>query len=272
MLVENIYALIARVAFVDFAEQHRQGKSLRHSYLRILRMLTGFLWPAFAGLAVIAGPLVVTLYGEKWVDAALPFSLLCVASLLAMSVAMIWEVFVVCQETARQARLEFVRAAVGLLLFAGGCLTNLAGPAVARIGETAFGIALFRRHLQRMTDTRPRECSKIYFQSAILTILAISPASLVMTLYGWSPHTPVPLLLGAIAVGILAWVGGLRVLRHPLLNEARMVLSHLLPGVTHGPPQNKVSGFRPFYQASLWGYPRRAWNLQDVIGRSLFPE
>src|ERR1019366_1278350 len=104
LLWDNIYFLIVRVVFVDFAEQRRRGGSLRYSYLRILQMMTALLWPAFAGLAVISGPLVVTLYGEQWVAAAVPFSLLCLSSIVAVSIAMIWEVFVVCQETGRQAR------------------------------------------------------------------------------------------------------------------------------------------------------------------------
>lgn len=230
LLWDNIYFLIVRVVFVDFAEQRRRGGSLRYSYLRILQMMTALLWPAFAGLAVISGPLVVTLYGEQWVAAAVPFSLLCLSSIVAVSIAMIWEVFVVCQETGRQARFEFVRAIVGLVLFTAGCFISLSGAAAARIWEVLFAVALNRPHLKRMTDTRTRDSAPIYLRSGILTVVAVTPASVVMTIYDWSPHAPVPAVLAAVSIGVAAWAAGLWALRHPLLDEGRLVLARLLTG------------------------------------------
>lgn len=230
LLWDNFYFIIVRVVFVDFSEQRRRGGSLRYSYLRILQMMTGLLWPAFAGLAVIAGPLVVTLYGERWTEAALPFTLLCLTSIIAVSIAMTWEVFVVCEETARQARFEFMRALVGLVLVAAGCLISLAAAAAARIGDTLFAVALYRPHIERMTDTRTRDCVPIYLHGAILTVVAVLPAAVVMTVYDWSPHAPVPAILAGVALGVLAWVAGLRALRHPLFDEGRIVVSRLRPG------------------------------------------
>ena len=229
LLWDNVHLIIARIVFVDFAEQRRQGKSLRASYLRIMQMATGMLWPAFAGLAIIAGPLVLTLYGETWVAAALPLSLLSVSAMVAVSVTMTWEVFVVSQETAQQARIEFVRAGVGVGLFAGGCLISLAGAAAARIADTAFAVMLYRGHLERMTDTRFSDYVPIYLEGALLTVLATAPALLIMAFYGWSPQAPVPVVLAAIVVGVIGWLIGLRVMRHPLCTEFTLILARLRP-------------------------------------------
>ena len=225
MLWDNIHVLIARVVFVDFSEQRRRGLSLRSSYLRILQMVTALLWPAFAGLAVIAGPLIMALYGEAWVGAALPLSLLSVAAFIGVSVTMTWEVFVVSRETARQTRFEFIRAGVGFLLFVPGCLISINGAAASKIGESLFSMLLYRPHLQRMTDTSGADYVPIYRDSAILTVAAIFPACAVMTIFGWSPHAPLTVVLSAVVVGLLSWCVGLYILRHPIYDEALRLLS-----------------------------------------------
>jgi O-antigen/teichoic acid export membrane protein len=227
LLWDNIHLVISRIVFVDFSERRRQEKSLRDRYLRIVRMVTALLWPAFAGLAIIAGPLVQTLYGENWIGAALPLSLLSMSAIAMVSITMTWEVFVVSEETALQARFEFVRAGVGLVLFAVGCLVSLVGAAAARIAEALVSVMLYRPHLERMTDTHRRDFIPIYMDSALLTALATTPAFIVMTFYSWSPQTPVPTLLVAVLVGIIGWLCGICMLRHPLFEEGYLILSRI---------------------------------------------
>lgn len=227
LLWENVHLLITRIIFVDFAEQKREGKSLREPYLRIVQMMTGLLWPAFGGMAVVAGPLVVTLYGPIWAEAAVPLSLLSLAAMVLVSITMTWEVFVVCGETGRQARFEFLRAASGLGMFALGCLAGLAGAAIGRIGEAAFASALYRPHLERMTDTTLADFLPIYLRSALLTAVAVAPAGAVMALHGWSPQTPLLALGPAVGLGVALWAGTLWALGHPLAAEAGLLLGRL---------------------------------------------
>ena len=52
MMWENFQLIILRVVYVDLVAQKRMGLSFRPSYLRVLSVATGFLWPAFGGVAV----------------------------------------------------------------------------------------------------------------------------------------------------------------------------------------------------------------------------
>ena len=226
-ILDNLHLIVVRIIFVEFSNQKRKGWSLRDSYLKIVAIMTALLWPVFAGLAVLAGPVVLTLYGQAWIAAAPPLSLLCLAALVAVSITMTWEVFNVSQETARQARIEFVRAGIGLALFAAGCLVSMVAAALARVGEAIFSVALYRPHLERMTDTRWSDLIPIYLESILLTVLAVMPATVVMALHGWSPSTPLPPIAVAVAIGIAAWLGGLALLRHPLYQELRRVVPFL---------------------------------------------
>ena len=218
---ENIHAVLGRIFLSDLAERRRKGHSLRLAYLKILEVLTAMLWPAFAGLAVLARPLVATVYGKEWVAAADPLSLLCVGSILLISVSMTWEVFVICGETGRQARLEAQRNLLGLGVFCLGCLVSLVGAAAARILDATISITLYRRPLQRMTDTTWADVLPIYRRSAILTAAAIAPSTALMTAYRFSTATPFVACIFSAAVGGAAWLLTLRLMRHPLYQEMR---------------------------------------------------
>lgn len=230
VLWDNIHLIIARIVFVDFSEQKRRGLSLRDTYLRIVQLITALLWPVFTGMAVLAGPLVLTLYGPNWVSSALPLSLLSLSAVVLVSITMTWEVFVVCQETGRQARFEFVRAGVGFALFACGCFVGLGWAAAARIGEALFSVVLYRPHLDRMTDTTSRDFVVIYANSGLLTLVAVGPSAAVMSYYSWQPQAPLTVVLGSVMAGIACWAALLVATKHPLAREGQILLARVLPG------------------------------------------
>lgn len=227
LMWDHLHTVITRIVFVDLANHQRQGRSLRTSYLATLRMITVLLWPAFAGAAVLAGPIVHLLLGPAWAGAALPFSLLSIAAIVLSSLTMTWEVFLIRDQTALQARFEFIRNGAGLVMVAFGSLFGLGGVGMARISEALLAVALYRPHLERMTDTLGRDYVPIYLHAAGLTVVAIVPSVLVMSVWGWSAETPLASLAASIALGIAGWAFGLWYLRHPLVDEARLILSRL---------------------------------------------
>jgi O-antigen/teichoic acid export membrane protein len=228
LMWDHLHTVITRITFVDLANQSRQGRSLRTSYLLTLRMITVLLWPMFAGAAVLGGPLVRLLLGPEWEGSALPFSLLSIAAIVLTSLSMTWEIFLIRDQTALQARFEFIRNGAGLVMFGIGCLAGLGGAGTARIAEALLATGMYRSHLQRMTDTVWSDYVPIYLQAAGLTAIAIIPSIAVMTVYGWSAATPLPELAGAIALGIAGWACGLWYLGHPLCQEARILIGRVL--------------------------------------------
>lgn len=227
LLWENLQIVVLRVLFVGLAEQKRAGRSLRHNYLLTIRMLTGCLWPAFIGMAVIAGPLVMNLFGEPWSAVIVPLSILAVSAALSVPVMVAHDIFVVSNETKRQVRIELFRAPVSLSLFAIGCLVSLPAAAAMKAVESILMVALYRPHLERMTDTRWADYVPIYGQSLLLTTAAVIPAAVVMAYNDWSAHTPLPLVVAGCGAGVMAWALALWITRHPLFDEGRRLLSRL---------------------------------------------
>lgn len=225
LLWDRIHMVVGRVLFVDFADHKRRGVSLRERYLGALEIITALLWPAFAGLAVLAGPFILAVYGAKWVPAATPLALLALASLIQVAISMTWEVFVASGELRTQMRIEFIRAGAAVAMFAIGCTISLTAAAAARVGDAIVAVLIYRPHLQRMTDTTLRDLLPIYARSGTLTLCALLPGSALMIAYKGSAEAPLGLAVGAVAAGIFLWALGLVLLRHPLLHEATRLLN-----------------------------------------------
>lgn len=219
MIWTNVHLVIGRVVMVDLANRKRNDLPIRDAYLRTIEMMTALLWPCFAGLGVLAGPLIRIVYGPRWVGAAPPLAALSAAAIVYVAISLTWEIFALCNEAGRQARFEWVRAPVGLVMFVGGALISLTGAAIGRVGEAIFAIAWYRGHIERMTSTTLADFIPIYRRSAVLTAVACAPAAVLMSIYHWSPATPASLVLSAIAAGIVAWLAAIRLTDHALADE-----------------------------------------------------
>ena len=227
MVWDSIHSVVGRVFLVDFAQRKRAGESLEAQYLRVLNAMTTLLWPTFVGAGILAGPLILTLYGEKWIGAALPFTFLCVASVILVSTTMAWEIFVVCKETALQVRIEVIRTTIGTALFVAGALHSLEAAAASRILDALFAQAMYRRHLARMTGATPGRFFRIYIRSAALTLVAVAPALALMLAHGFSPHVLLIELGAVIGTGVLFWLVALRWLNPAIFNEIMGVARRL---------------------------------------------
>lgn len=228
---ENIHLVLGRVLFVRLSALQKSGVSLRTYYLHVVEVMTALLWPAFLGLAMVSGPFILTVYGEKWVAASFPLIFLALASAVQVSVTMSWELFVACGETGKQAKLELVRTAVGTGLFASGAaLGGLPGAAAGRLGDALFSAFIYRWPIDGMTATRFSDYRPIYVRSLMLAVVAVAPLAAVMLIHHGAATTPLRPLITAVAGGMLAWVMALKICNHPLATELR----RLTQSVVHG--------------------------------------
>jgi O-antigen/teichoic acid export membrane protein len=224
----NLHLVFGRVVFSHLAEIKRETSNLRGVYLAINANMTAIMWPLFFGLAVLSGPAINILYGAKWAAAALPLSLLSIAAVLQVSITMTWEVFVVSGNTATQTRIEIIRTFIGFVIFAAGCFVNVATAAGARILDAIISNFLYRSHLERMTDTRIGDFLPIYAKGLIVSLAAIFPALILMTLFHWAPSAPPMLVASSVVAGVVLWLVALRALRHPFMGELTAIGGKLL--------------------------------------------
>ena len=236
MARDNVYNSLTHVLVPSLAEHNRTHETLRPIYRQALAIITGLFWPAFGGLAILAGPMIYWVYGPKWVAAAPILSLLCVAQMVHIAMSMTGEVFVIKDELDRQMRIEIVRAVCMVGLFYVGATWGMQAAAASRMIEAAVTVALYAPHMRRMTGLGYRNFAAIYGRSLKLVAAALAPAAILMQSAGWR-HDVAPLhLAGCIVAGIVAWVAAAFFTAHPIADEIRKVAQAALAAAQRAHP------------------------------------
>jgi O-antigen/teichoic acid export membrane protein len=225
LMYDNLYGAATRVIFSSLSQHYRETGRLREPFLRSFETILAVMWPLQLGLAVVAPPTILFLYGPQWTGAAAPLAVLMIAQMIVLSFGMNWELFVIRGQTHVQSRLEIRRAIVGVAAFSAGASFGLAGAAGGRVVDGLFGNYLYRGHVDRLAELRRGEIRRIMLRSFALAAAAAAPAALLMLWCGWSPHTPFLAVLGTVVAGILLWIAALGLLHHPLFRAARGLIS-----------------------------------------------
>lgn len=227
LLFQNVYGAATRVIFAKLSQVHRDTGEVGDTYLRAMRTISGVMGPILLGLAVLAKPAILLLYGERWLGAAVPLSLLLLAQFLTLRFAMHWELFVIKDRLDVQTRIEVIRSTFSIASRSIGCLVGLAGAAAASIADALLALVLYGRQVNHMIGANEREMLRISAEMMTLTAMAAGPSVGVMIWYDWAADTPLALIVAGVAMGAALWLAAIAWLRHPLINELRLGLATL---------------------------------------------
>ncbi|WP_342659361.1 oligosaccharide flippase family protein (plasmid) [Sphingomonas sp. NY01] len=229
LMFEHVYGTATRIAFSKLARDFREIGDLRTPFLQALTLILAVMWPLEIGLAILAKPAIVIIFGNAWLPAAPALSILLIAQAITLSFGMNWELFVLRDETTKQSRLEVKRALFGFFIFSVFCRFGLASAALGRVGDAIAGYFIYRGHVRRLANVRGAELRRVFMMSSILTVFAAIPPLIMMVIYDWSDSPPAFALVGSVGLGIVAWFAAIHSLRHPLLDEFARVASKLSP-------------------------------------------
>lgn len=219
---------VQRVVLKSMVDSRDQIGRIDYVYLRAVRAATGLFWPMYAGLAVLAGPVITMVYGAKWAAAAPVLTLLCVAAIVQTALVARQEVLITTGRVSELPKLEGIRGSVGLALFIAGASQGLVPAAASRIAEAVTQHALFVRSIRVAADTSFRAIYRCYGASAVVTVAAILPAVVVMQWRGWAEVIRPAEFVGAIVAGILCWLAAIHLVRHELRSEIRTAVTSVV--------------------------------------------
>lgn len=188
-------------------------------YLRAVRTTTGLFWPMYAGLGILSGPVITMIYGPRWAAAAPVLALLCAAAVIQTALVARQEVLITAGRVAELPRLEGLRGAVGLTLFAAGATQGLVPAAAARVAEALTQHGLFVRRIRAAADTSFGAIYRCYGPSLVVTAAAVLPSLAVMQARGWPAEIPPGEMAAAILGGVALWFGALFAVGHELRAE-----------------------------------------------------
>lgn len=219
---------VQRVVLKSMVDSRDQIGRIDYVYLRAVRAATGLFWPMYAGLAVLAGPVITMVYGAKWAAAAPVLALLCVAAIVQTALVARQEVLITTGRVSELPKLEGIRGSVGLALFIAGASQGLVPAAASRVAEAVTQHALFVRSIRVAADTSLRAIYRCYGASLVVTAAAIFPALVVMQWRGWADVIAPGEFVGAIVAGIICWLAAVHAVGHDLRNEIRTVIATVL--------------------------------------------
>lgn len=79
--VTNFAVILSRIAFPTFSILQENPDYARRAYLKIVQVVAGLVIPLLVMLAVLAEPLIVGLFGEKWQQAVFPMQAMVIAGI-----------------------------------------------------------------------------------------------------------------------------------------------------------------------------------------------
>jgi O-antigen/teichoic acid export membrane protein len=208
------------VVLPAFAEEARQGRSLKQPYLHSLETITAVYWPTLLVLAVLADPVVGILLGGQWSDAAPLVRIIAVASLFSFSFEMNYPVMVAMgaiRQSFLRALATFPASAAILIgaIFAGG----LEAAAWSMMFIVPFQAIVAISFVKQRLDIRYVDIALALWKSGVTALLSAAGPLCVAAA---GPAGPIPLSAAAVAgaLAVAGWTIGLQVTKHPLLDEA----------------------------------------------------
>ncbi len=221
-----------------FRKIREEGKPLGPPYLRIAAIFSAIMWPALAGLAVLSEPVVNLLYGPKWIDSAPLLLRLSLAQMFFVAMPMIADLGVLLDHKKELVIRNIVDVVIAVTLLAIAAPFGLAAIAASRIVHGVLWTMNFITFLRRMVGFSWKDWANVQLRSLALTGLAIVP-SLLFFHYADGPREAGALqILASAGCGVVLWLIGLWLLRHPAYEEILRVAQPLLAKAKGARPAN----------------------------------
>ena len=229
---------VSAVFYPAFAKVRDRDEPLGPPYLKVVAAYSAITWPAMAGLAVLAEPTINLLYGPRWVEAAPLLVWIALSQMCFIAFPLTADMPILLGHRAELIRRTIADAviAVGLLVLAAPY--GLEAVAASRLVHGLLWLGSFGPFLQRIVGFGWAAHLAILGKSALATLAAVLPASLLYSVWDGPATAGFLQILCAAGGGVLCWLMTLALLRHPTFAEiphlaapvlARIGLSRLLP-------------------------------------------
>lgn len=221
-LISLTTGAINSVFYPALARLRDEGSELANPYLRMVAGYSGIVWPAMAGLALAASPLVRILYGPKWLEVAPVLSLLALAQMIFVAIPMAVQVPIL---MGRMSGVLWRTGIAVLILLVGltkGASEGAQAAAMIYVAYAIITFLLYAPFIHSLIGFKWRNLFDVYFRSLACTAVACSP--LIFAYYWLSLNDLKFFPLVALAcLGILLWLVALHLVGHPLSKDLRLL-------------------------------------------------
>jgi O-antigen/teichoic acid export membrane protein len=222
---------VTGVFYPAFRRVRDAGEPLGPPYLRVVAAYTGVTWPAMAGIAVLAQPIIHLLYGERWMAAAPLLGWVALSQLCYVAIPLNADLPVLLGRTKSLLHRTVLETVTSVLLLAVAAPFGLIWVAVSRFAHGLVFIALYAPLMKEMLGLSWRALAVIYLRSLAVTAAAVAPV--LISYEVWHPAAEAgPLqMLTTSALGAFFWLIALRIAGHPLFGEITGLLGEIIAGL-----------------------------------------
>ncbi len=217
---------VSGVFFPAFRKIRDAGEPIGPPYILVTGAFTAIMWPALAGLAVLAEPTINFLYGEKWVESAPLLFWLALAQMCFVSVPLNADLPILLDRQKDLVFRLFLDLATALTLLALAIPFGLEAIVASRFAHGLLWIVLFASFVQRITGFSWRDWLLTQLRSLAVTLLAIAPSLIFYRIADGPQDAGIMQILASAGCGVILWLIGLWLLRHPALT---VIIENLEP-------------------------------------------
>lgn len=224
-----IAGAVTGVFYPAFRRIRDSGEPLGPPYRRVLAAYTGVTWPAMAGIAVLAEPLIRLLYGERWIAAAPLLTWVALSQIGYVALPLYADLPVLMGRLKPLMRCMIAETLLSILLIAASAPYGLEWVALSRVAHAALWVAIYLPLMQLTLGLPFAAVAKVWLQSAVVTIAAVLPVLAGYMLGKGPADLGLVQAVATIFCGIVLWFVALRLMKHPLLPEIMEMAQALLP-------------------------------------------
>lgn len=219
---------VSGVFYPAFRRVRDNGEPLGPPYLRVVGAYTGITWPAMAGIAVLAEPIIHLLYGERWMAAAPLLGWVALSQLCYVAMPLNGDLPVLLDRMRSLVRRNVLETAASVLLLAIAAPFGLIWVAISRFVHGLVFIAIYAPFMRQMLGFRWRELAMIYLRSIVVTAAAIAPVLAGYHFWSSPANAGALQMLVTSGAGALLWFVMLRLIGHSLFDEITGLLGELV--------------------------------------------
>ncbi|MEO0032682.1 MAG: hypothetical protein RIS94_2440 [Pseudomonadota bacterium] len=210
---------VTGVFYPAFRRVRDSGEPLGPPYLRVVAAYTGVTWPAMAGIAVLAGPLVSLLYGERWMATAPLLWWIAISQLCYVALPLHSDLPLLLDRMKALIHRNVVETVASVALIIAAAPFGLRYVAMSRAVHAVLWVAIYAPFLRAMVGFAWRDLALVYLRSAAATLAAVGP--LLVSYALWAPSASSGIVQNGTMVmaGVVLWLATLKLTRHPLMAE-----------------------------------------------------
>jgi O-antigen/teichoic acid export membrane protein len=216
------------VAFPALAVEVREGRSLKHAYLRALGYITVFYWPALMLLALLAHPVILLLLGTQWLSVIPLLQVMAIAGLAWFPVLLTSPVLLAVGANRDRVVADLLGRSLSAVVLCSLAYFGIMAMAASKLVTLPYQMILSLCFVRRHVPFRWREAGAALWRSAMVTAGTAAGPIVVVAMSDFSFDLSMPAAALALLLAAAGWVAGVYMTQHPILAELRKAAEAIL--------------------------------------------